>query len=38
VLYRLDTPELADALAGRAARDERTAALADQVSAARIRR
>jgi hypothetical protein len=28
VLFRLDTPELADALAGRAAADERTAALA----------
>jgi DNA invertase Pin-like site-specific DNA recombinase len=29
VLYRLDTPELADALAGRAHADERTAAAAD---------
>ena len=33
VLYRLDTPELADALAGRAAADERCAAIADQLTA-----
>jgi site-specific DNA recombinase len=32
VLYRLDTPELADALAGRAAADERTAALAQALA------
>jgi site-specific DNA recombinase len=35
VLYRLDTPELADALAGRAAADERSAALAEELSADR---
>jgi DNA invertase Pin-like site-specific DNA recombinase len=35
VLYRLDTPELADALAGRAAADEHSAALAEQLSADR---
>ena len=35
VLYRLDTPELADALAGRAAQDEQAAALADAVAADR---
>lgn len=35
VLYRLDTPELADALAGRAARDERSAAIAEGLSADR---
>jgi site-specific DNA recombinase len=33
VLFRLDTPELADALAGRAATDERTAALAQALTA-----
>ncbi|MEQ1701517.1 MAG: recombinase family protein [Ilumatobacteraceae bacterium] len=33
VLYRLDTPELADMLAGRAARDEHSAALAEAYSA-----
>jgi site-specific DNA recombinase len=32
VLYRLDTPELADALAGRTAADDRTAALADDLA------
>jgi Site-specific recombinases, DNA invertase Pin homologs len=32
VLYRLDTPELADALAGRAAKDAEAAALAEQVA------
>jgi DNA invertase Pin-like site-specific DNA recombinase len=32
VLLRLDTPELADALAGRAASDEHSAALAEQVA------
>lgn len=32
VLYRLDTPELADALAGRAAANEATAAVAEQLS------
>ena len=32
VLFRLDTPELADALAGRAAADERTAALAQALA------
>jgi hypothetical protein len=32
VLYRLDTPELADALAGRTARDERVAAVAESLS------
>lgn len=41
VLFRLDTPELADALAGRAAADERTAELAqalaeDQVQLAEL--
>jgi site-specific DNA recombinase len=35
VLYRLDTPELADALAGRAAQDEQTAALAETIAADR---
>lgn len=35
VLYRLDTPELADALAGRAAQDEEAAALADGIAADR---
>ena len=32
VLFRLDTPELADVLAGRAAQDEQTAALAETVA------
>jgi DNA invertase Pin-like site-specific DNA recombinase len=32
VLYRLDTPELADALAGRAGADEQTAALSESIS------
>jgi hypothetical protein len=32
VIYRLDTPELADALAGRAARDAQTAAVADRLA------
>lgn len=32
VLFRLDTPELADALTGREAADERTAALAEALS------
>ena len=32
VLFRLDTPELADALAGRAAADERTAALSETLT------
>ncbi|MFT7395208.1 MAG: site-specific DNA recombinase [Candidatus Azotimanducaceae bacterium] len=31
VLYRLDTPELADVIAGRAAQDERAAALSDNM-------
>ncbi len=35
VLYRLDTPELADALAGRAAADERAALVADVLAADR---
>ena len=35
VLYRLDTPELADALSGRAQADEATAELADQIAADR---
>lgn len=35
VLYRLDTPELADALAGRAAQDEQAAALAEGIGADR---
>jgi len=35
VLYRLDTPELADTLAGRAAQDEQTAALSESISADR---
>jgi len=35
VLYRLDSPELADALAGQARKDEDTAALLDEVSADR---
>lgn len=35
VLYRLDTPELADALAGRAAADERAALVADLLAADR---
>lgn len=35
VLYRLDTPELADALAGRAAADAETAALAETIAADR---
>jgi site-specific DNA recombinase len=35
VLYRLDTPELADTLAGRAAPDEHPSALAEQLSAYR---
>lgn len=35
VLYRLDTPELADALAGRAAQDEQAAALFESVAADR---
>jgi site-specific DNA recombinase len=35
VLYRLDTPELADALAGRAAADKRALALADTLAADR---
>jgi site-specific DNA recombinase len=35
VLYRLDTPDLADALAGRAARDQRTAALSNDLAADR---
>lgn len=32
VLYRLDTPELAGALAGRAAADEHTASVSDQIA------
>ncbi|MDW3212429.1 MAG: recombinase family protein [Ilumatobacteraceae bacterium] len=32
VLYRLDTPEMADVIAGRAAQDEHTAALAESVA------
>jgi len=32
VLYRLDTPELADTLAGRAAQDEQTAALSEAIA------
>jgi len=36
VLHRLDSPELADALAGRAAADQATAALSEQLSADRI--
>lgn len=36
VLYRLDTPELADALAGRAAADAETASLAEQIAADRV--
>lgn len=32
VLYRLDSPEMADALAGRAAADEATAAIAEQLA------
>ena len=32
VIYRLDTAELADALAGRAARDEQTAAVAERLA------
>ncbi len=35
VIYRLDSPALADALAGRAAKDEQTAAVADQLAADR---
>lgn len=35
VLYRLDTPELADTLAGRAQADEATAELADEIAADR---
>ena len=35
VLFRLDTPELADTLAGRAAADEATAELAEAISADR---
>lgn len=35
VLYRLDTPELADALSGRAQADAETAALAEQIGADR---
>ena len=35
VLYRLDTPELAAALSGRAAHDEQTTALADAIGADR---
>lgn len=35
VVHRLDTPELADALAGRATSDEATAALSEQLSADR---
>lgn len=35
VLYRLDTPELADALAGRASADTETAALSDALAADR---
>jgi len=35
VLYRLDTPELADVLAGRAAADEQTAAVAETIGADR---
>jgi DNA invertase Pin-like site-specific DNA recombinase len=37
VLYRLDTPELADALAGRAAEDEQAAALAESLAADKAR-
>lgn len=37
VLYRLDTPELADALKGRAAQDEQTAALSDALAADQAR-
>jgi hypothetical protein len=37
VLYRLDTPELADALAGRAAADDRALALADALAADRAK-
>jgi hypothetical protein len=37
VLYRLDTPELAAALAGEAAADERTATLSDEVAAAQAK-
>jgi site-specific DNA recombinase len=33
VLYRLDTPDLADALAGRAGQDEQTAALSESLAA-----
>jgi hypothetical protein len=36
VLYRLDTPELADALTGRAAEDDKTAALAEDLAADRV--
>jgi hypothetical protein len=35
VLYRLDTPELADALAGRAAADDEAASVADSIAADR---
>jgi site-specific DNA recombinase len=35
VLYRLDTPALADAVAGRAAQDEQSAALAETIAADR---
>lgn len=35
VIYRLDTPQLADALAGRVAKDEQTAAVAEQLAADR---
>ncbi len=37
VLYRLDTPELADALHGRTAADEHSAALADELAGHRAR-
>lgn len=36
VLYRLDTPELADALAGRAAADEIAAAVSEQLAGDRV--
>lgn len=36
VLYRLDTPQLADLLAGRAAADKETAALAETISTDRV--
>ena len=37
VLFRLDTAEIADALAGRRPKDERTAALTDELAANQVR-